>query len=378
MVTRVHPSRGVRRARRAVLCVFLLALTPVPLPVLAGSEPVPALEFATSDLELGVRGLVAPRRAPIAFTLLGVRLSAGGSAAVRTSLDGQRWSAWHELEQGAEGPSEPLWTGPARWFQVRGPAGASARVHLIDSLGLERGPMAIAVHVLVAAMRPSMRADAAHAAPDRPVIVGRAQWGADERLRKGSPRHADGVRALVLHHTAGGNTYAPEEAAAVVRAVYGYHTRVRGWDDIGYNLLVDRYGRVYEGRAGGLDRPVIGAHTGGFNERTSGVALLGSFDHEPPPAPAVRALVDVLAWKAGLHRVDPHGTAELRSSGSTRHAPGTRVRVATLSGHRDLASTACPGQALYDRLPALREAVARRMREPNSPLPDLSGLLRAP
>lgn len=374
MDTRARGARGKRGpfpARSLMVLVLVPALCAAPAVSLAsGVQPPPALTFGAVRATLGSDGLSAPVRAPLPFSLVGVALPSGATGALRVSRDGRDWSPWLPFEQEGPGAGEPVWTGAALWLQVRGPAGAAVEADLVDSLGQRHGLLDRAGALLARAgggLRTALRSHPAAAAPTRPAIVTRAAWGADERLRRGGPRHADSVRALIVHHTAGGNAYRPDEGPAVVRAIYGYHTRVLGWDDIGYHLLVDRYGRIYEGRAGGVERPVIGAHAGGFNHRTSGVAVMGSYQDAAPPPAAVRALVDVLAWKADVHGIDPRGSAELRSGGSTRYPAGARPRIPTISGHRDVSRTACPGQALYGLLPDVREAVARRMSR--TPLP---------
>ena len=123
------------------------------------------------------------------------------------------------------------------------------------------------------------------AATVRPRMVSRAAWGANESIRRASPDHSDTVKAAFVHHTVQTNSYSPSESAALVRAGYLYHVRTRGWNDIGYNFLVDRYGRVFEGRYGGVTRAVLGAHAGGFNTNSTGVARLGTSPRpgRPPP-----------------------------------------------------------------------------------------------
>jgi hypothetical protein len=201
---------------------------------------------------------------------------------------------------------------------------------------------------------------AAVAATAKPAIISRARWGADERLRGGPPSYADTVKAAFVHHTAQSNRYSRRESAALVRADYLYHVRARGWNDIGYNFLIDRFGQVFEGRAGGVDRPVVGACTAGFNTRSSCVALLGNFSTSRPPAAAMAALRRLLAWKLDLTHVDPAYTTVLTSAGgsTSRFRRGTRVRLRTISGHRDTSFTSCPGARVYSGITPLRVAVA--------------------
>ena len=157
------------------------------------------------------------------------------------------------------------------------------------------------------------------------------------------------------------NSYSPSESAALIRSDYLYHVRTRGWNDIGYNFLVDRYGRVFEGRYGGVTRAVLGAHAGGFNTNSTGVALLGTFTSARPTAPMLAALHRLLAWKLDLTHVDPRGHTVLRSAGgaNTRYPAGRRVVVNTILGHRSTSYTTCPGNPTIARLGSIRRAVAR-------------------
>ena len=117
---------------------------------------------------------------------------------------------------------------------------------------------------------------------DSPLILSRASWGANERIRRGRPRYADAVRFAVVHHTAGSNSYTRAQSASIVRGIQRYHVLGNGWDDIGYNFLVDKYGQIFEGRYGGVDRNVVGAHAQGFNTGSSGIALIGTYDGNAP------------------------------------------------------------------------------------------------
>lgn len=209
-----------------------------------------------------------------------------------------------------------------------------------------------------------------------PAVIGRAQWGADESQVCGKPVYDDGVRAGIVHHTAGSNDYAPEDSAGIVRSIFEYHTRTLGWCDIAYNALVDKYGQVFEGRAGGMDRPVEGAHTGGFNLDTWGVAMLGNFDDVPPTPIQLRTTGRLLGWRLGLDHVDPKGTVVLTSAGSsfTHFAQGVAVTLPTIFTHRDVGNTDCPGNAAYAQMDLLRDTAANF----NSPIGprDLANTLR--
>jgi hypothetical protein len=291
--------------------------------------------------------------------------------------EGGRWTGWQKLDNGDDGPDQapagtrdpgtargagataPLLTGGADGVQVRvddatGTPPPGLRVDLVDGgrAAADAGPA-----------RPAASAAAAAAATPQPGIVTRAQWGADESLVTGNTSYDSAVKALFVHHTDTTNGYSATQAYAQIRAIYAFHTKVRGWNDIGYNFLVDRFGRVFEGRRGSITAAVVGAHTGGFNSQSLGVAVLGTFTAQAPAAPALRGLVDVLAWKAAQYGLDPRAATKLLSAGGpyTKHAAGSTVPVTTLSSHRDVGVTECPGNALYADLPWLRRQVAARM-----------------
>ncbi|MFE5602238.1 N-acetylmuramoyl-L-alanine amidase [Streptomyces coelicoflavus] len=195
-------------------------------------------------------------------------------------------------------------------------------------------------------------------APAAPAIVSRAEWGADESLVADPPSYLDKVDAVFVHHTAGTNAYDCADSPAVVRAILTYHVETNGWNDIGYNFFVDKCGTVFEGRAGGVDKPVRGAHTYGFNGYSAGVSLLGDYENGgTPSAAAKQAIADLAAWKLNLHGVDPQAEVTLTAAGDTGvYETGEKATLHTISGHRDGYATLCPGQALYDALPAIRTA----------------------
>ncbi|MFH8803563.1 peptidoglycan recognition protein [Streptomyces sp. NPDC017936] len=206
-----------------------------------------------------------------------------------------------------------------------------------------------------------VRAAPAHTAA-RPRIVPRTAWLADLAHRaQPPPRYDDKVVAVFVHHTDSPNGYDCADAPRIIRSLYAGQTGHRAWDDIGYHFLVDRCGTVYEGRAGGVDRAVTGAHTQGFNHRTAGIAALGTFTAGVPvPQPMVDAIAALAAWKLGLADVDPRTTVRLTSSNShSRYAAGATATLPTLAGHNDGYMTSCPGAALSARLPEIRRTAAR-------------------
>ena len=180
---------------------------------------------------------------------------------------------------------------------------------------------------------------------DRPKIFSREQWGADERLRSASSLRYFEVHAGFVHHTVNANDYTKDQVPGIIRGIYAYHTRSRGWSDIGYNFLVDRFGRIWEGRYGGIARPVVGAHTLGYNDYAFAMSAIGNFETARPKAKMIRAYGALMGWKLSLHGVSATSTSQ-------RVGPKT---FAAINGHRDAGSTACPGRYLYEKLPRIRK-----------------------
>jgi hypothetical protein len=275
------------------------------------------------------------------------------------------WSAWTPLEtEDAEltdatgrGPQRagtaPLWADRSDRVQVRvdlrgGPAPTGLRAELIDpgSSGYD-GQVGVAPPGSAAAQAGT------------PTIYSRAQWGADERRVRSAPTLMPGVAAAVIHHTTDRNTYTAAQVPAIIRADYAYHLS-RGWNDIGYNFLVDRFGRIWEGRRGGTAAAVQGAHAGGFNFRTFGVSVIGNYETASASTAVIGALQRLIAWKLDLAHADPQGTTSLTAadSSSARWPAGTVVRRPVIMGHRDVGYTACPGAKLYPQLNRIRVGVA--------------------
>ncbi|MFJ4615454.1 peptidoglycan recognition protein family protein [Streptomyces griseus] len=193
----------------------------------------------------------------------------------------------------------------------------------------------------------------------RPKIVTRKGWGADEKLRERNFAYTKSVKAAFVHHSATGNNYTCKQAPSVLRSIYRYHVKSSGWRDFGYNFAVDKCGNIYEGRAGGVSKAVLGAHTLGFNTSTMGVAVLGTYSSTNPPAAAVTAVSKLTAWKLGLFGANPKGKVTLVSGGSGKYAKGKKVKMNVISGHRNAFATECPGARLYKKLGKARTSSAK-------------------
>ncbi|QCX82897.1 N-acetylmuramoyl-L-alanine amidase (plasmid) [Streptomyces sp. YIM 121038] len=239
---------------------------------------------------------------------------------------------------------------------------------------LSAQPIAVAAFSRLSGGTASLRARRRASPSRRRRSVGGDTRGAPPPVRYGGP-----VVAVFVHHTDSPNGYDCADAPRIIRALAAGQTGARLFDDIGYNFLVDRCGTIYEGRAGGVDRSVVGAHTQGFNHRTAGVAAIGTFTAGTPvPPPMAEAIAALAAWKLGLMDVDPRLRAQLVSSNSLSRFPvGTRATFDAVAGHTDGYTTSCPGAALRAQLPAIRERAAqlqgrshalKQTREPHSEL----------
>ncbi len=179
----------------------------------------------------------------------------------------------------------------------------------------------------------------------QPTVFSRAQWGADESIRNKSALRYGTISAGFVHHTVNANDYSEAQVPAIIRSIYAYHVKSRGWSDIGYNFLVDRFGRIWEGRFGGIDKPVVGAHTLGYNEYSFAMSAIGNFETVQPSDVMLRAYGQLFAWKLSLHGVNPASMSQKVGSST----------FAAINGHRDAGSTACPGKYLYAKLPLIRQ-----------------------
>ena len=292
------------------------------------------------------------------FRVLGVtwKGAAGPDLVVQVrTRNGGAWSGWQPVEvdtdhapdpgtaeaAGQRGGTAALVVAPSDGVQLRvdsaGAAPADLQLDLVDP---GTSPADAAAGAQPAG---SAGADAA-----RPTILTRAAWGADESLRRGTPSYGQAQVALV-HHTVSSNTYSSAEVPAILRGIYAFHVNGRGWSDIGYQFLVDRFGRVWEGRYGGVDKAVVGAQAGGFNSGSFGASVVGDFTSASAPTAVSTALARLIAWKFTIHGIPASGTVSINGKTFNR-----------IGGHRDANQTSCPGK-VYDRLPAIRADVAAKM-----------------
>ena len=372
----------------ALLVPGLLAAPVVGPAVTASAAPAPkAVAPVVSELKVsGVTGshaamslpapsgartvLLTEQRATQPFSVVGVTWAADPSvsdvqASVRTRTGG-RWSAWQTLGGTADeqpdpgsadarrsrrGGTAPLWVDSADGIQARvdvrsGSSPRDLRLSLVDpgtSPADADGVTKLAV---------------ASATSGVPVIHSRGAWGADESVRTAAPSYATGIHAVTVHHTATANDYSAADVPRLLRGFYAYHVKSNGWSDLGYNFLVDKYGRIWEGRAGGTRRAVIGSHAGGFNTGTVGISMIGTFENVAPSAAARESVARLAAWRLSAAGKDPASTVRVYSAGSTRFAQGSLVTLPRIFGHRDVSLTSCPGTRGMSALPGIRSRAA--------------------
>lgn len=368
----VRSDTPARRTSRRAFVVGALALI-VPAKALAGArapnttgplESSPAGRaddlFTRDEPLLGSRSLQAgfrvlePRNAP-RFSLVGVHWRGDGEVFYQVAGADKEFGGWHRAEcceqpdkgAGEPGPGpdwhfgKPTWVGDARWIQYR-----------------VRGDVRrLRAHYLWSEPRSIVRRRLALA--DAPSIIPRSSWGASERMLRADPYYADRLRLALVHHTAGKTPATPGESAAIVAAIQRFHVQANGWNDIGYNFLVDPFGQIFEGRAGGVESNVVGAHSRGFNTGSVGIALIGDFHTGGAPTPeAIAALTSLLAWRLDIAHLDPATLRSITSGGNGRHPAATPVTLRSVSGHRDADFTSCPGDLLYPQLDGVAAAAA--------------------
>jgi hypothetical protein len=317
--------------------------------------------------------VLTPKMAVARFTVAGVawsRTSVVAATDVTVNVrvnEASGWTAWETVAITDDGPdpataeaararvgTTPLVSDGATGIQVRvdTTTGATPPGLLVSTIDPGTSPADDD-------LTPAAPAGSASAAASQPAIITRAQWGADEKLRKTLTLNAS-VKAITIHHTAGSNSYTQAEAAAQVRGIYAYDTLALGWADIAYNFLVDKWGRVYEGRAGSITSAVRGAHAMGFNTDTMGVSAMGNYETTAAPAVMVDALARVAGWKLSQYGVNPLGKVVLTSQGGVgaKYAAGVAATLDTIHAHQNSSYTLCPGKYLYPQMGAIRAKAA--------------------
>jgi uncharacterized protein with LGFP repeats len=329
---------------------------------------------------------------PFSMVALTARQLADTAATIRARQPDGTWGPWYDTEPvdthrtdrsgpGATDGTEPIYVGDTKAVQVlvtrkqaaAGPIQPVAQpAPSADDAAQQPAPRsddpapqaadltAVLIDPGRGAADGSLHNVAAALPGGGPSVITRAQWGADESIRCDEPTYDDGLGGVTVHHTAGRNDYSKSESAGIVRAIYTYHAKTLGWCDIGYNALVDKYGQVFEGRFGGLDRPVQGAHAGGFNENTSGVALMGNYESEQPTEAAIEAIGAFVGWRTKIAGLDPKGNTTMVSEGTsyTPYAQGEAVQLPVVFAHRDVGNTTCPGDAAYALMDRIRDIAA--------------------
>ncbi|MFE1231388.1 N-acetylmuramoyl-L-alanine amidase [Streptomyces sp. NPDC058745] len=336
---------------------------------------------------------VLTQRTTEPFGLLGVTWTdpdekVKGTIEARTrSIETGEWSDWVELEPhpagmdgrraGAPGSTEPVWVGASDGAEVRVSDGAAAgvlpaglKLNMIDpggagSAAKDSGELNAEPAAFVAVDPPTTPPSVpgpASTAP-KPTIVTRAQWGG-QAIEDKTPEPAQyliggKIKAIFVHHTTSA-AYECSASASVVRSILDYHVDVEEWRDIGYNFLVDKCGTIFEGRKGGIDQPVLGAHTYGWNSESTSVAVLGDYTNQAASSAALVSASRVAAYKLGQYGVDPNGTAQLTAGVTQTNFFGQTFTLnqvypfAAISGHRNGFNTQCPGNMLYPQLPTIR------------------------
>jgi hypothetical protein len=316
-----------------------------------------------SSAEGGVRWISPPVKAPKTFDAVGIQ-DPNHEYEYRTKGDREDWSPWVAAEDG-----NPVWGGQQSWVQVRSrDAKPQGKLFYVNTSGTDstahhflsaaRG----AIHSAFVSVVPGT--PVADASAGKPSMVGRRGWDPNDKCH---PRHHASygkVKAGVVHHTVNTNSYRSGQVKGMVLAICLFHRNSNGWDDIGYNALSDRFGRLYIGRAGGIDKDVIGAQAQGFNTYTSGVASIG--DHRTVKMPSVEltAIAKFMAWKLWtLHGKHPNSKVTLTSGGGSlnRWPRGAKVTVWRVTWHSKLGNTECPGTAGRRQVGTIRERAENRI-----------------
>ena len=331
-------------------------------PALAADDHVFEMHLGGAQATAASAGWRTTRvlRAPRRFDLMGLVWAHGSraEAQLRARRSGGRWTRWvtlhpigdHRPDRGRlPAGTDPAFTGAADEFQLRlRGAPRELRARFVRAQPAAR--------VATRLRRRARRAQAG--AP--PAIIPRSAWGGDSVPPREPPIYGE-VQLAFVHHTVTANDYTPEESPGIVLAIARYHRNSQGWNDIGYQFLVDKYGQIFEGRAGGVDQAVVGAQAQGWNSTSTGIACLGDFTSIAQTPEGMDALARLIGWKLSVHGIPTTGEVTVVSAGgaTNRYPAGTPVTFQRISGHRDGNNTSCPGNVLYTQLEQLRTAAAQ-------------------
>jgi hypothetical protein len=351
----------MKRAGFTLVCVLALIFTGVAQAARGGPT-----DFEMGGPSAASAALAGPYkshvlRAPKRFDLVGMRWrgSLRPTISLRARTPGGHWTKWTRVpsdpddspdagsrERSPAGFSAPVWTGDADSVQFKlSRRVPGLRLHFVDVPSQTRRALA-------------SRTTQTTGGTTQPAIQPRAAWGAENCVPRGAPSFGD-VQVAFVHHTVSANDYTAEEVPSIILSICRYHRNSNGWNDIGYNFLVDKFGTVWEGRAGGVDQAVIGAQAQGYNSHSTGIADIGTHTDVPASAAELDAFARLIRWKLPLHGAPTQGTVTLTSGGGSlnRYKSGTPVTLERISGHRDGDNTSCPGNAMYAQLPDLRNLV---------------------
>jgi len=362
-----------------------LSLTPYTPEAVDFSQDVPAvIELDAAAMRGGestasghgdegpVRFVSRVIEAPARFDLVGI---AGELDPVeyRARPEGGEWSDWIETANG-----DPVYFGGADELQLRSrgerPAGELHYVNVSGSSTFADRVLTGVREAVNSAVISVASTPLAGAQAPAPTVVTRDEWGATLESGGCPPRSGPSygeVKAATVHHTVTANDYSAEEAPGIVLGICRFHRNGNGWNDIGYNFLVDRFGTVYEGRAGGMTAAVVGAHAQGYNSQTFGAASIGTHTSVGVSEETKDAFARLIAWKLSLHGTIAAGKARLISGGGSanKYPAGKRVRVKRVFGHGRTGLTACPGNALKHQINEIKQRAQAIIDQNPPPVP---------
>ncbi|MDZ4216812.1 MAG: N-acetylmuramoyl-L-alanine amidase [Candidatus Gracilibacteria bacterium] len=346
------------------------------------------------------KGLESVSEAPFSFQAFGASEVEG--IQVRF-LEHKEWGSWQSLEREEEDleGSALIFASSVVAFSLRSDHDVDVWVSLIQVSDAEP----------VASLDP-LALSQSSATPSGFRIISRREWGADESMVTYSPslegdatpdessassvnvcapieraypgqfqqtgqvsyqdeqgrsllwprEYSASVKKIVIHHTAehvkdvnSDERIDSRDYPLTVRAIYVYHTKSRGWGDIGYHYLVDPDGNVYEGRAGGLN--VVAAHVLCQNTSTVGVSVMGNFVEQGVPQKTFEGLVQIVRYLTDVYHINPLGKSSFRGSIIPNIVTHAEMGEVT-KGFIGQGATACPGTHLKEEMPGLRVAVA--------------------